>query len=255
MKYQVKRGDRGQTVRALQMSFGLYPDGIYGPATESAVKSFQSSRGLPPTGIADSLVLGNRTPQLGVDISHNNKAIDWDGLSEMVSWVAVKLTEGQDWLDPKCYSLVAQAKAHKIETLLGYHFATPDNSPEDPVKEARFYWEHAKALGITRHVLDLESNKGLSREELIDWADRWLQCIGDWSGTTPILYTGTAFIQYQLGGGGKLTKYPLWVARYSGRLDDPGDIGDWGQWYAWQFTGHGDIAPVRGRVDLNWVAR
>lgn len=253
-KFQVKRGDRGQVVKDLQDRLVIYPDSIFGGVTEAAVKEYQMARGLVPTGIADALVLGNMTPQLGVDISHNNQAIDWDLLSDL-SWVAIKLTEGQDWLDPKCYGLVTLAKAHKISTLLGYHFATPDNSVDDPVKEARFYWEHAKALGITNHVLDLESNKGLSREDLINWADKWLQCIADWSGKTPILYTGHAFIKYQLGGGGKLVKYPLWVARYHGEDKvDPGDIGDWERWYAWQFTGSGRIPAVRGRVDLNWIA-
>ncbi len=253
--YKVKRGDHGQVIRDLQESWGLHPDGNFGPLTETAVKKFQIERGLPPTGEADARVLGDLTPRLGVDISHNNQTIDWDTLADSVDWVAIKLTEGQDWLDPKCYSLVAQARAHKVGTLLGYHFATPDNSLEDPLREARFYWEHAKTLDIKHHVLDLESNKGLDNDDLIDWVETWMQAIARWSGTVPILYTGPSYIKYHLKGGDRLVKYPLWIARYHGEDQvDPLYIGDWKRWYGWQFTGRGRHPAINGRVDLNWIA-
>ncbi|NNG67269.1 LysM peptidoglycan-binding domain-containing protein [Caldanaerobacter subterraneus] len=55
----LRLGDRGPFVVNLQArlkSLGFDPgpiDGIFGPKTEAAVKAYQQSRGLPPTGIVD----------------------------------------------------------------------------------------------------------------------------------------------------------------------------------------------------------
>lgn len=55
----LRRGSRGPSVRRLQsllVSVGINPgpvDGIFGPQTEAAVRTFQSRRGLPVTGIVD----------------------------------------------------------------------------------------------------------------------------------------------------------------------------------------------------------
>lgn len=62
--YNLEQGSTGQKVRQMQEQLnviaGAYPaipkitvDGIYGPATEAAVKKFQSVFGLPQTGIVD----------------------------------------------------------------------------------------------------------------------------------------------------------------------------------------------------------
>ena len=62
--YSLEQGSTGQKVRQMQEQLnviaGAYPaipkitvDGIYGPATEAAVKKFQSVFGLPQTGVTD----------------------------------------------------------------------------------------------------------------------------------------------------------------------------------------------------------
>ena len=47
-----RKGDTGQDVKIIQEALGLKADGIYGPATEKAVKGFQSKNGLVADGIA-----------------------------------------------------------------------------------------------------------------------------------------------------------------------------------------------------------
>jgi putative chitinase len=47
----IRRGARGDDVRALQAALGEVADGIFGPATEAAVKAFQASHGLAPDGV------------------------------------------------------------------------------------------------------------------------------------------------------------------------------------------------------------
>lgn len=48
----LRRGDRGEDVRALQKKLGVTADGIFGPATEAAVKAVQKKNGLAVDGIA-----------------------------------------------------------------------------------------------------------------------------------------------------------------------------------------------------------
>lgn len=63
----LRRGSRGEAVKALQRqlrSWGsdIAVDGSYGPATEAAVKKYQTDHGLPAHGIADG---PTRTAMLG----------------------------------------------------------------------------------------------------------------------------------------------------------------------------------------------
>lgn len=52
----LKKGSRGEDVKAVQRALHCYPDGIFGELTEEAVKSFQSGKGLTADGI-----VGERT--------------------------------------------------------------------------------------------------------------------------------------------------------------------------------------------------
>jgi len=47
----LKLGSRGGSVHELQEKLGIAADGIFGPATEAAVKALQSRKGLSPDGI------------------------------------------------------------------------------------------------------------------------------------------------------------------------------------------------------------
>ncbi len=51
----VKRGDRGDAVRAIQRELGITADGVFGPITERAVKRFQRRHELVPDGIVGPL--------------------------------------------------------------------------------------------------------------------------------------------------------------------------------------------------------
>lgn len=48
----LRRGSQGESVKALQEALGLNADGIFGPATEQALKEWQASNGLLNDGVA-----------------------------------------------------------------------------------------------------------------------------------------------------------------------------------------------------------
>ena len=48
----LRRGSRGEEVRALQQQLGVTADGIFGPATEQALRAFQQRAGIQVDGIA-----------------------------------------------------------------------------------------------------------------------------------------------------------------------------------------------------------
>ena len=50
-RYVLKRGHSGDLVEAIQEKLGLRIDGVFGPATEAAVKNFQINKGLKGDGI------------------------------------------------------------------------------------------------------------------------------------------------------------------------------------------------------------
>lgn len=47
----IKKGDRGDDVKALQQALHLYPDGIFGKLTDEAVKELQRKYGLTADGV------------------------------------------------------------------------------------------------------------------------------------------------------------------------------------------------------------
>ena len=59
-KFSLRNGDKGQEVIKLQLAIGdLVADGDFGPATEKAVKEYQSSHQLVSDGIAGTNTLSS----------------------------------------------------------------------------------------------------------------------------------------------------------------------------------------------------
>lgn len=58
-----KRGSRGEDVKQIQLALHLYPDGIFGPQTEAAVKEFQREHKLKVDGIVGPATLLLLIPQ------------------------------------------------------------------------------------------------------------------------------------------------------------------------------------------------
>ena len=57
MAITLRKGDKGDNVKALQKALGVNADGDFGPKTEEAVKAFQKSKGLAVDGIVGAQTL------------------------------------------------------------------------------------------------------------------------------------------------------------------------------------------------------
>lgn len=69
-KYVLKKGHKGDLVESVQEALGLRSDGVYGPRTESKVKSFQIDQGLVGDGVVGPMTwkkLGLNPAELEAD--------------------------------------------------------------------------------------------------------------------------------------------------------------------------------------------
>lgn len=68
----LKKGSRGEDVKKLQTILNLYPDGIFGPLTEEAVKDYQKANGLT----VDGIVGDNTWSKLNGGIKQSKRSIN-----------------------------------------------------------------------------------------------------------------------------------------------------------------------------------
>jgi hypothetical protein len=126
-------GSRGPTVEIIQRVVHASPDGIYGPKTMAAVKSWQRSHGLPATGVVSSLTwtkmraVWARMSAVGNDISwpqcpkgvgvpgHRGFGLPMPRAS--AQFVVIGLTNGVGYAPNQCLARqVAWAKTHHVYT-------------------------------------------------------------------------------------------------------------------------------------------
>ncbi len=136
-----------------------------------------------------------------------------------------------------------------------YHFARPDPSRGDAVEEARWFVSQADPRpGNLLPVLDLETSQGLDQRGVTLWARRWIEEVRRLTGVTPLMYTSPYGWARRTGDSPVLARdgVPLWVAHWG--VDAPTlPAGDWdgNGWRVWQYTSHGHVAGIQGRVDLD----
>ena len=214
--------------------------------------------GTGPTGVEPAdVALAPAGAIPGIDVSHHQDVIDWPAVAAAGQrFVFAKATEGRSFVDPM-YA-INKAGAEAAGLLFGaYHFAQPDDGPNDPVAEADHFVDHALlGPGNLLPVLDIERTGGLSQAEVTEWILRWLDRVTERLGVRPIVYTSPNGWDVRTGDTTAVAAAGytvLWVAHWgvaSPRL--PAD--DWGGngWTFWQYTSDGSVPGIEGRVDLDW---
>jgi GH25 family lysozyme M1 (1,4-beta-N-acetylmuramidase) len=199
------------------------------------------------------LDVGPTTP--GIDVSHWQGEIDWRKVAGAGKrFVFLKATDGHDFLDPTFFRNRTGARSNGLR-VGAYHFARPGPSTGDAVEEARWFVSQADPRpGNLLPVLDLETSKGLDRKGVTLWARRWVAEVRRLTGVTPLVYTSPYGWLSRTGDSRALARdgAPLWIAHW-GVSSPLLPAGGWdGQgWRVWQYTSHGHVAGISGRVDLD----
>ncbi|KQY28564.1 MULTISPECIES: glycoside hydrolase family 25 protein [Nocardia] len=190
----------------------------------------------------------------GPDVSSwqhvDGRMIDWHAVRAAGHQFAmVKATEGLHYFNP--YFVQDSILMRTAGVARGtYHFARPELPPEP---QAAMY--AATVLGQNGPldlppVLDLETSGGLAPAALIDWTHRYLNTVQTLTGRTPIIYTYPNFWKTAMADTSAFTRYPLWIADYSGN-DQPEVPGNWPTWTFWQTTDRGVVPGIHGGTDVN----
>ena len=185
-------------------------------------------------------------PLPGIDVSHWQGAIDWDGVAgDGVEFAFIKATEGGDYTDPRFAANWAGARQAGV-VRGAYHFFRPQT--DAMAQAAHFLRTVPLAPGDLPPVLDVEVTDGRSLDVVAAGVRTWLQEVERATGRRPIIYTRASFWTAQMGGG--YGGYPLWVAHYG--VASPNIPSGWSGWTFWQHSDAGRVDGIAGDVDLNW---
>jgi GH25 family lysozyme M1 (1,4-beta-N-acetylmuramidase) len=195
----------------------------------------------------------------GIDVSHWQETIDWAQVAASGQRFAIaKATEGQSYVDPMYATNAAGAEANGI-VFGAYHFAKPDDTPNDAVLEADHFVDMAQlAPGNLVPALDIERTGGLTQAELTQWILTWLGRVTERLGVRPMVYTSPHGWLVRTGDTTAVADAGytiLWVAHW-GVSSPTLPANDWqgNGWTFWQYTDCGTVPGIVGCVDLDWFA-
>jgi GH25 family lysozyme M1 (1,4-beta-N-acetylmuramidase) len=187
----------------------------------------------------------------GPDVSSyqhpNGVAISWPSVRKSGhEFAIVKATEGTGYVNPWFARDYAGINAAAM-VRGSYHFARPAHPiASTAVAQAKFYVARLGDVTATRTLppaLDLETTGGLTRPELVLWAQDFLLEVRNLTGRTPMIYSYPYFWQREIGDAAALARYPLWWASYSGAVDPAASL--------WQYTASASVSGIRGGVDMS----
>ncbi|MFD1631962.1 glycoside hydrolase family 25 protein [Pseudopedobacter beijingensis] len=184
----------------------------------------------------------------GIDVSSYQQKIKWNLVDSMsdegvkINFAFIKATEGVTLVDPYFQRNWRESKENGI--IRGaYHYFKPKKSGQ---WQAHFFLQTAKfEMGDLPPVLDIEEIGNLSKKELQENVQAFLDEVERKVRVKPIIYTGYKFYVDYLKG--KFDDYPLWVAHYYQpklKLDNT-------QWKFWQHADNATVDGIRGKTDLN----
>jgi lysozyme len=191
----------------------------------------------------------------GIDVSKYQGEIRWRAVAAAnIRFAVIRATLGNDYRDPRYAENLARATAHGL-AVGAYHFAEPDWSPRDAIREADHFLAVARVgRDDLLPVLDIESSNGLPPRKLRAWAVAWLDRVHGRTGVRPMIYSGNSFWKGRMGNTPwfGLRSHALWVAHWN--VPTPWVPGErWaGRGYTmWQWSATGRIPGIRGPVDLD----
>lgn len=181
----------------------------------------------------------------GIDVSSYQKDIDWSATAKdkNIKFVYVKATEGSTYRSRHYQYNIENARQYGIH-VGAYHFFRP-NVPVE--KQFRNFTSVVKKEDQDLiPLIDVEvRGNNLTVRALVDSVLAFADKLEDHYGCKPMIYTGHAFYNSYLSG--KISGYPLFIARYS--KVEPRLTGG-ANWVLWQFSEKGVITGIDHAVDL-----
>jgi GH25 family lysozyme M1 (1,4-beta-N-acetylmuramidase) len=196
-------------------------------------------------------------PFYGVDVSQWNGRIDFARVKRTgKSFVIARATVGRLITDSRYAQNRAAALAARI-AFTAYHYAHPDRTWHDAIREADHFVEVAKLRhGMLLPALDLETGSRLGPTRLREWVRTWLARVYAKTGARAMIYTTRSFWASYLGDSSWFAAHGyrvLWIARWnSGRPIVPAE--DWNHhgWSLWQYSDCGSVPGISSPcVDLD----
>ena len=193
----------------------------------------------------------------GIDVSSNNGIIDWGCVAGnpnfKVDFAVIKSCEGVGYNDPQRALNALNAKEAGIKISF-YHFASLNSLDviKDSTAEAEYFMKSMSLLpkADLPPVLDIETNKiGLTKIEVQNWINNFIKIVQK-SYPTVVLYSYGPFLNENLPDDHDLGSIPLWLAQYTNAVA-PRLPNGWNMHYMWQYSCKGQVAGIKGSVDLN----
>lgn len=181
----------------------------------------------------------------GIDVSSYQKDIDWGATAKdkNIKFVYVKATEGATYRSRHYQYNIENARQYGIH-VGAYHFFRPNVPVEKQFRN--FTTVVKKEDQDLIPLIDVEvRGNNLTVKALVDSVLAFADKLEDHYGCKPMIYTGHAFYNSYLSG--KISGYPLFIARYS--KVEPRLTGG-ANWVLWQFSEKGVIAGIDHAVDL-----
>ncbi|MDQ1686457.1 MAG: lysozyme, partial [Frankiaceae bacterium] len=227
----------------LRLVFALAVLPVSTASAVAAPPTFAAPTAFAPEAVATSID--------GPDVSSyqhpNGVAISWPAVRKSGrEFAIVKATEGMTYVNPwfaRDYAGIKNAAMVRGS----YHFARPSRPIASSASQQASYYVSRVGDVTAAHTLppalDLENTGGLSRVELIVWAQDFLLDVRRLTGRTPMIYSYPHFWLSELGDPAALSRYPLWMATYSGAVDPSASL--------WQYSASASVSGIRGGVDMS----
>jgi len=186
----------------------------------------------------------------GLDVSHHQDTIDWETVNNQdVDFAFIKATEGADWVDPRFEENWSGAESVGIARG-AYHFFRFCKPGEE--QAAHFLATVPPESNTLPPAVDVEYTGNCGRrnstETIRNELETFIEIVSDAYGRTPFIYADSD--AYRRIIAEHFEDVPLWIPT----LGSKPDLDDDRDWTFWQHTARGEIAGIRGAVDLNVFA-
>jgi len=183
----------------------------------------------------------------GIDVSKHQGVINWEELKKFnkIKFVYIKATEGSDYVDPRYYDNIRNARKHGFKAG-SYHFLSTRSAMMTQFQN--FIRTAKREDQDLLPVIDVEKLSPWTSQQLRDSLKVFADLVEDYYGCKPLIYTSEKFFTKNLGRA--FSDYPLFIAKYNTSAPNIGY-----KWIIWQFTDNGLFKPAvkgnYGEVDMS----